>query len=34
MLDSKEKNATSVLKKISNSIENGRKNIEGDTNLV
>lgn len=33
-MEGKEKNATSMLKKISNNIENGRKNIETDTNLV
>lgn len=33
-MEGKEKNATSMLKKISNTIENGRKNIETDTNLI
>jgi hypothetical protein len=30
----KEKNLSSALKRITNSIDNGRKNIEGDTDLV
>jgi hypothetical protein len=34
MMEVKEKNATSLLKKISNTIDNGRKNIEADTNLI
>jgi hypothetical protein len=33
-MELKDKNATSLLKKISNNIETGRKNIETNTNLV
>lgn len=33
-MELKEKNATSLLKKINNNIETGRKNIETNTNLV
>ena len=33
-MDAKEKNPTSILKKISNGIEHSRKNIENDTDLT
>ena len=33
-MDSKDKNLTSALKKISVGIESSRKNIESDNNLV
>ncbi|MCB0369781.1 MAG: hypothetical protein KDD45_10170 [Bdellovibrionales bacterium] len=33
-MEHKDKNLTSALKKITNAIETGRKNIESDTDLV